>query len=186
MQNYNYPSYPCNGLNHAANQSPFNTALDALDAAAKSKGFTYDGEFHEEYLDFIIEQIAGYSETESGYWGLLWNWKIPQYGAGLTISGCQQEVRTGDDVLWAFKPSDKEVFLRVKPSSVTVKKGSSVTFTITNGLGGVVQPGATIHGVPADANGKVVISYPSQGYFTFKAKKTGAVRSNIVKVTVTN
>lgn len=29
-------------------------------------------------------------------------------------------------------------------------------------------------------------SYPTTGYFPFKAKETGAVRSNIVQVTVTN
>ena len=95
-------------------------------------------------------------------------------------------MRTGDDVLWAYGAAQNGVFLKVVPASVTVKKGGSVTFTITNGLGGAVQPGATIHGVAADAKGQVVVSYPSAGYFPFKAKESGAVRSNIVKVTVTN
>ena len=78
------------------------------------------------------------------------------------------------------------MFLRVKPSSMAVKKGSLMTFAIMDGLGGAVQPEATIHRGPADANRKVVISYSNPGYFTSKAKKTGATRSNIVNVTVTN
>lgn len=66
------------------------------------------------------------------------------------------------------------------------EEGGSVTFTITNGLGGKPRPSATIHGVQADAMGRVVVPFPTAGYQTFKAKESGAVRSQLVKITVTS
>ena len=164
---------------------PFNTALDALDAASKppNPGVTYTVGYDGDLSDFYVLSVAGYSESD---WALLYNWAIPNYGDGFTIAGCRQEVHTGDNVLWAYNVSETSVFLKVTPSSVTVKKGGSVTYTITNGLGGAVQPDATIHGVKANAEGKVVVTYATTGYFPFKAKETAAVRSELVKVTVTD
>ena len=132
--------------------------------------------------DFYVLSVAGYYKPD---WALLHNWQIPT-AAGQYFSGCRTEVQTGDDVLWAWNATDTTVYLKVTPSTVTVKKGGSVTFTITDGLSGKVQPSATIHDVKADANGEVVVTYPTTGYFPFKAKETYAVRSNLVKVTVTN
>ena len=86
-------------------------------------------------------------------------------------------MQTGDDVLWAYGVSQTSVFLKVTPSRATVKKGGSVAFTITDGLSGKVQ---------ANAQGVAVVSYTATGYFPFKAKETGAVRSELVKVTVTS
>ena len=112
---------------------------------------------------------------------------MSDYGNAFGISGCRQQVQTGDDVLWAYVQNEETaVFLKVTPSTATVKKGGKVTFTITDGLTGKVQPSATIHDVKADGNGQVVVRYPTTGYFAFKAKEMGAVRSEIVKVTVTN
>ena len=95
-------------------------------------------------------------------------------------------MHNGDDVLFAYVEDQNTVFLKVTPATATVKKGGSVTFTITDGLTGKVQPSATIHGAQANSQGQVIVNYPTAGYFPFKAKETGAVRSNLVKVTVTS
>ena len=62
------------------------------------------------------------------------------------------------------------MFLKVTPNTATVRKGVSVTFTITDGLTGKVQPSATIHDVKANGKGQFVVDYPTAGYFPFKAK----------------
>ena len=135
--------------------------------------------------DFGINEVEG---TPDGPWNMLWNWKVPDYGNGDHIAGCRQQVQTGDDVIWAWVDGEQNsyVFLKVVPSDVTVKKGGSVTFTITDGLTGLVQPNATIHGAQANSKGQVVVPFPSSGYYPFKAKQTGAIRSELVKVTVTS
>ena len=178
-------THPCDGLNSGANSQPYNTALDALDEASKvpNTGFTYSLGYDGDLSDFYVVSLAGYS---SETWGLLYNWKVPDYGDGLTIAGCRQEVQTNDNLLWAYGVSQTSVFLKVIPSAATIGKGASITFTITDGLTGKVQPGATIHGVKANIKGEVVVNYGTTGYFTFKAKQTGAVRSELVKVTVSN
>ncbi|KAL6722103.1 hypothetical protein ACLMJK_001209 [Lecanora helva] len=174
---------PCDGLNGGANAKPFNTALDAFDAASKppNPGFAYTLGYDGDLNDFYVLSVAGYSTNS---WGLFYNWKIPYLGERFV--GCRQEVQTGDNVLWAFNASDTTVLLKVSPDTVTVKKGGSVTFTIIDGLTGKLQPSATIHSVQANSKGQVVVNYPTTGYFPFKAKETGAIRSEIVKVTVTN
>ena len=78
------------------------------------------------------------------------------------------------------------IYLKVTPATVTVKKGGSVIFTVIDGLSKNPAPNATIHGAPADAKGKITVNYPTAGYFPFKAKGEAAVRSNLVKVTVTD
>jgi len=178
-------THVCDGVEGGAiGAKPFNTALDALDQAFKtSPDFTYTLGYDGDMTDFYVLSLAGYSAEA---WGLLYNWMVPVYGDGFTIGGCRQQVQTGDDVLWAYVESQDTVFLKVTPSTATVKKGGSVTFTITDGLTGKVQPSATIHDVKANSKGQVVVSYPTTGYFPFKAKETGTVRSELVKVTVTN
>ena len=173
----------CDGvLGGTPGATPFNTALDALDQASKtSPGFSYSLGYDGDITDFYVISLAGYAAEQ---WGLLYNWKIPNYSDGFTIGGCRQQVHLGDDVLFAYVPDQYTVFLKVTPANVNVKKGGNVTFTITDGVTGNVQPNATIHDVKADAKGQVVVAYPSAGSFSFKAKEAGAVRSNIVKVTV--
>lgn len=187
-------TFPCDGdAAEGINPHPFNTALDALDQASKtSPTFKYTLGYDGDLEDFYITELAGYgfdtapSGTDAS-WGLLYNWQLTTYGDGYTISGCRQQVATGSDVLWAYGQDETTgVFLRVEPATVTVKKGASVTFTITNGLGGKPRPSATIHGVQANAMGRVVVPFPTAGYQTFKAKESGAVRSQLVKITVTS
>ena len=133
---------------------------------------------------------AGFDNSTSLAWGLLWNWQVPNFGEGLTLSGCQQEIQDGDEVLYAYAIYDGDgreagVYLKVSPATVTAKVGGSVTFTVIDGVSGKPAPNATIHGAPANAEGKITVNYPTAGYFPFKAKQEGAVRSNLVKVTVT-
>ena len=61
-------THPCDGLNSGANPAPFNTALDALDAASKSPnpGFTYSLGYDGDLSDFYVLSLAGYSQRSLG------------------------------------------------------------------------------------------------------------------------
>ena len=186
--------FPCDGLNDRANAKPGNTALDALDATSKALGFTYDGSFDGDLDDFYISRISTSDTVDTNNtWCLLVNYTVSTQPEGLTLTGCQTEVKPGDDVLWAYYnditgiiPEDKYVFLKLVPTAVTVKKGKGFTVTVTDGRTGAAVKDASVDGVHTDANGKATLYLFDTGFFQFKAHQTGSVRSNVMNVTVTN
>lgn len=196
---------PCNGQNGDPGRvnpgaPPGNTALDALDAASKIGGFTYDGYYAVDWNDFFINTVAGLANYGDGkvytFWGMLINYQLSPYGHFLTLSGCQQLLKPGDEVLWAYMPvgptfdsfTDPEVsFLKLTPTIVIVKKNEGFTVTVIDGRTGNAIQNATVAGVTTDAAGKATI-YPSKaGFFQYKAYGgVDDIRSNRMYVTVTN
>ena len=136
------------------------------------------------------------------YWGQLVNYQLSTHNEGveaLTLSSCQQEVKAGDEVLWAFftdPRGDTSIIagtglnigflLKLAPTAVTVKKGKGFTVTVTDGRTGVAVKNASVDGVHTDAGGKATLYLFEAGFFQFKAHKTGDVRSNVMNVTVTD
>lgn len=195
-------TYPCNGQGAGSNpgKPPGNCPTDALDAAAKARGFTYDGEFDGEFNDWAVSRIATteewYNSTVFQYWGSLVNYQVSIFGEGLTLSGCQQLLNPGDDVLWAFitlpaiggySNTAKGIsFLKLTPTSVTVKKGKGFTVTVTDGRSGNATQNASVAGVQTNAKGQATLYLFNAGFFQYKAHKTGEVRSNVMNVTVTD
>lgn len=195
---------PCNGQGAGSNpgKPPGNTPVDALDAVARLRGFTYNGSFDGEFNDFDIDRISFAEDwnnenfTYIQFWGLLVNYQIPQFGEGLTLSGCQQLLNPGDDVLWAMitvfptgfigaVPRNVS-YLKLTPTSVTVKKDKGFTVTVTDGRGGNATEGASVAGVKTDAKGKANLYFSKPGFYQYKAHRTGDVRSNVMNVTVTD
>ena len=182
---------PCTGLN--ANPQACNTPTAALDAAAKLKGFTYDGDTDDDINDYYITRISTSDATDfdNKFWGTLVNYKISTHPEGITLSGCQQKVNEGDEVLWAFiaEPpccDNHYVFLKLAPTVGTVQKGKGFVVTVTDGMTGAAVKNASVDGVHTDANGKATLYLFKAGFFQFKAHQTGSVRSNVMNVTVTN
>lgn len=193
------PPFPCDGLNGGANPKPGNTPTCALDAAAKAKGFTYDGDSDADLEDYYITRIStsdakDFSDINNDkYWGTLVNYQVSSHPEGITLSGCQQEVNAGDEVVWGFMPippgtndASKVPFLKLVPTAVTVKKGKGFVVTVTNGRTGLAVKDASVDGVHTDANGKATLYLFNTGFFQYKAHQTGSVRSNVMNVTVTN
>jgi len=168
----------CDGTNLMANPEPGNTPTDALDAASKLAGFTYDGTFDTEFDDFFITRISTSTETSTMFWGLLVNFQFTPVG------GCQFETKTGDHVLWAFDAFNKVYFLKVEPEAAVVKVGGSLTVTVTDGMTGVVVPGAEIDGVATNAAGMATLKFAKVGVFQFKATRSDSLRSNALIVAV--
>ena len=168
----------CDGTNDGANPTPSNTCTDALDAASKLAKFQYDGTYDTEFMDYFITSIGPSTETATMFWGLLLNYQFTPVG------GCQQEVKPGDHVLWAFDAFNKVYFLKVTPSSIVVKKGGSKKVTVTDGTTGVPVSGAVIDGVTTGADGTATLTFPKKGVFEYKATRADSLRSNALYVAV--
>lgn len=105
--------------------------------------------------------------------------------------GCQEYNSNGDEGLWAFDAfAPDRAFLSLSPAVVVVRPGEAVTVTVLAGNpnNGITRPaqGATLGiGSPADANGVVIITAPTeQGCYQYKAEASNAIRSNALYLTV--
>ena len=72
----------------------------------------------------------------------------------------------------------------MEPQTALVKAGESLTVTVTDGVTGVVVPGATIDGVVTDAAGMATLTFDTVGAFEFKATRSDSLRSNALAVAV--
>ena len=195
-----YPSFPCDGRPNGDEPfPPGNTATDALDEASKLSGFTYDGSYYNEDFDFTRigpSSLTFSSETNTSYeWGTLINYQLSPSRPQLFDVGCHDILKPGDEVLWAFiaynyfgdpYTTPDVSFLKLTPTAVTVKKGKGTTVTVIDGRSGNKTKGAIVAGVKTNASGKATLYFSKPGFYQFKARRTGDVRSNVINITVTH
>ncbi|CCM01843.1 uncharacterized protein FIBRA_03913 [Fibroporia radiculosa] len=180
-------THPCNGLNYGANPFPGPTCTSALDDAARSAGFTWDGPFYDTYDDYFITRIAHSAANANTSWGILLNFAFTPVG------GCQQEVGTGAHVLFAYDAFNAAHFLALTvDGSSTVHAGEPVTLVVTDGMTGYPLEGAKVYAesggeeLVTDGTGKVTFTFKDPSVVVFKAEQTGSIRSNRAKVTITS
>lgn len=181
--------HPCDGSNGGAFPAPGPTITAALDDASKKGGFDWTASWDEGYGDFFVNDIGPDKKTSSRYWTLALN-AIPA-----SVGGCQSRVADGDDVLFYYGGGDIDTVLRASgPKKVRVGKRfhvkalavkttfDSVTFAPTT----TVKPirGARVGGVKTNSKGIATLRYRKAGVKRLKARKTGTVRSNQVRVRV--
>ncbi|KAF7790668.1 hypothetical protein EIP86_001624 [Pleurotus ostreatoroseus] len=174
----------CDGTNNHTNPFPGPTCTSALEDASKLKHFTWDGTFFADFDDFLITRIARSEQTATEFWGLLLNFQFAPVG------GCQQQVKLGDKVLWAFDAFDKTHFLSLA-GPVTAGVGKPATFTVTDGSSGDAVANATVRstggGEPVavtDRDGRVQLTFHTAGVHSLKADRADSLRSNKVDVIV--
>lgn len=115
--------------------------------------------------------------------GLLLNYQFTLVG------GCQQQVKVGDYVLWAFNAFNKDYFLKLESSGAT-RVGKPYTFTVTDGPSGATVAGATVASLDGGAStmtgadGKATLTFAKPGLVRLKAEHPSAIRSNRVEVLV--
>ncbi|KAF9479631.1 hypothetical protein BDN70DRAFT_858214 [Pholiota conissans] len=170
-------THPCNGLNLGANPHPGATCTSALADAGKKAGFTFDGTFQSEFDDFFITSIGGDTQTSTQFWGILNNFQFTPVG------GCQQEVTSSDQVLFAFDAFSKTHFLKLS-GPATTRAGHPTAFTVLDGMTGAPVAGASVHGETSAADGTVEVTFVAPGKKSLKASKSDSIRSNAVNVVV--
>lgn len=170
-------SFHCDGTNYHVNPTPGPTATSALDDAAHLAQFTWDGNAWTKYDDIFITRIGKDTNNTSQFWGILLGYQYTSVG------GCQQRVKNGDDLLFAFDAFSKDYFLKLE-APLVAKVGVPVQFNVTDGMSGVVVGGAVVGGQTSDAEGHVTLTFDKPGVHTFKAEQTNAIRSNAVVIAV--
>jgi len=168
----------CDGTNNGANPTPGPTCTGALAIASSMYGFTFDGTFDSAFDDYFITCIGPDCETATEFWGLLLDYQFTAVG------GCQQEVSTGQDILWAFNAFNADYFLELSgPNEAFV--GQPTTFTVIDGSSGTPIDGADLGGYgTTGAGGTGTITFSSPGTYTFKATYPDSIRSNALTVVV--
>ncbi|KAI0531578.1 hypothetical protein GGR58DRAFT_229970 [Xylaria digitata] len=155
-------THKCDGTNARANRNPGTVPTAQLDAAAHLAGFGYDGTYDSAYEDYFITSVSASTQNSAQFWGILVDGQFTPTG------GCQFEVGSGDETLFAFDAFNKDAFLKVMPDfTVAEASNGNVTITVT------------------DVNGDATILVPDEpGCYEFKGTRPGTLRSNTFYLTV--
>lgn len=134
--------------------------------------------FDPKYDDFFITRIGDTTQTDKEFWRLFLNFKD-------TKGGCQQEVKSTDKILWAFNGFNKKYFLSLSGPE-TAQVNQPITVTVIDGVSNVPIQGASVGGRLTDADGHATLTFNTVGVHVLKAEREDSIRSNALKVTVTN
>jgi hypothetical protein len=170
-------THECDGLNDGANATAGPTALTALADAASNLDFTFDGPWNAPFNDYTITRIGPDAQTATQFWGLLKNYKFTPG------SGCMSEVKSGDQILWAYDAFNKNHFLQLT-GPATATTNVPFTVTVTDGSTGQPVQGATVGGQTTGADGTASLTVPGPGMDSFKATAPASLRSNALTVNV--
>jgi hypothetical protein len=168
--------HACDGTNGGANPTPGPTMTSALDDGAIAGGFTWDGTWFS-FGDFGIDRIGPDASTSTEFWGYAYNWQSSQVG------GCQQQVSTGDDVLFGFDYFSKSALLRLS-GPATAEADQPVRVTVVDGQSGSPVAGALVGGSVTGPDGQATVTFSATGVQRLKAERADALRSNALSVCV--
>jgi hypothetical protein len=165
---------PCDGTNGGANPAPGPTMTSALDDA-----IAWDGTWTASLSDFLITRIGPDRSNAAAneFWGIALNFRPSDLG------GCQQQVRAGDDVLFAYDFFSKEEILRLTGSR-SARVGRTIRVKVVDGRNGSPVQGARVGGERTNSSGNASIVARRPGTLELKAERRGAVRSNELAVRV--
>jgi hypothetical protein len=173
---------PClgtNGGNQGGYSGPGATPNTALDDAAATGAFSWYGPYDSSYGDFFVDTIAGEGSVNGPYWDLRVN------GASAQRGGCQIELGNGDEVLYAIDAYGKPGLKLSGPAKAA--PGQAITAKVTDGETGAPVAGASVGGATSAADGGVTVGpFSVRGDHDVKATKAGTVRSNRLRVCVTD
>ena len=168
-------THECDGTNGPTPEpQPGPTATSALDDAARTNGFTWDGTYSSDpsFPDYFVNEIQGDAVDPSHeYWSL---WIAFNFA---TEGGCQQRVHAGDDVLWGLSDFNDDRALKLSGPTAALT-GQPVQVKVVSGANPSGEPGATVGGATTGSDGTATVSFANAGVYRLKAEKHFAVRSN--------
>jgi hypothetical protein len=168
--------HPCDGTSASPPQPPGPTMTAALDDASIAAGFTWEATWFS-FGDFFITNVGGNPGTPSAFWGTVLN------NEPTLVGGCQQQVRQGDDVLFALGDVYSQPLLKLSGPQAA-RAGDSVVFTVTDAKTGSPVRGASVAGRRTYADGRARVPFESPGIRLLKADMPGAIRSSAFPVCV--
>ena len=167
-------THECDGTNGPTPEpEPGPTATAALDDAGRRAGFSFDGNYGNFGIeDFFLTRVANDTVDESSeYWSLWIDYDFASEG------GCQQRVRSGDDVLWGLSPFTDDRALKLSGPTST-RTGQPVTVKVVSRANPGGEPQAEVGGATTGPDGNATLTYSEAGVYRLKAEAENAVRSN--------
>ncbi|MEV7085853.1 DUF4430 domain-containing protein [Streptomyces sp. NPDC093085] len=89
-------THRCDGTNGGAHPTAVPTPTAALDDAARTQGFTWDGTWYASFDDFSVDTVKDVSGGGVAYWNISVN------GTPTPVGGCQFELNAGDKVAFTW------------------------------------------------------------------------------------
>ena len=179
-------AHRCDGTaadNLGTSPVPVPTRGAALAAAAEQAPFAMHGEWFPSlgspsFTD-IGGEAVGYNVDTKRF---LVEYKNEQ-AAG--IGSCGDPIGPGDRLLFAYNDGDDPLLALTGPG--TAKPGETATVRVTDAASGAAIAGATVGDRPTAADGTAVLGpFTQRGAQDFKASKPGTVRSNRLRVCVSD
>ena len=167
----------CDGTNGGANPQPGPTPTSTLDDGAKLGAFTWDGQYFASFSDYRIDRVGPDSATSTQFWGQYVNSKAAEVG------GCQQIVKAGDEVLWAYDAFAKQHVLRLA-GPIAGRTNEPVSVRVTDGGDGTALAGASIGATTTGLDGTAQLSFAQPGIYRLKAERADSVRSNALSICI--
>jgi hypothetical protein len=171
--------HKCDGTNGGANATPGPTATGALATASEAGSFTFDAAWSDDFEDFAVSRIGADEQDldANQFWGVAVD-SVP-----LQVGGCQQQVVTGAEVLWAYDLFSAKHILQLEGAAKT-RVGRTYKVRVVDGNGSLPVKGASVGGEKTNAKGIARLKFTSRGVKRLKAKRDDSVRSNQLRVKV--
>jgi hypothetical protein len=160
---------------------PVPTRGAVLAAAAKRAPFSFTGTWHPQF-GATFETIDGESVAFDAATGRF----LSEYenGAFASLGACADPVDDGDDVLFAYGDGSEILLALYGPRRA--RPDRAFTVFVANAATGDPVAGAEVGGSVTGADGRATIdAVGARPHVNLKASKSGAIRSNRVRVCVT-
>ena len=159
--------------------TPVPTRGAALVAAAQTTPFALLGTWHPQF-GASFTSIAGVSVA----FDAATNRFLAEYQNGefQMVGACADPIANGDDVLFAYGTGSEPLLELSGPAGV--RAGQPFTVRVTDAAGAPAA-GASVGGATTGADGNATVGGLAAGVHDLKASRTGAIRSNRVRVTAT-
>ncbi|HEX8075291.1 MAG TPA: hypothetical protein VF545_09950 [Thermoleophilaceae bacterium] len=168
----------CDGTNNHANATAGPTVFAAFDDAREKADISWAGTWFPSFEDFGIDRIGPDSSDNANgrYWGQVVNYRDTDLG------GCQQQIESTDDVLFAYDSFSKPKLHLTGPKRA--EAGRTILVKVVDGQAGKAFKGARVAGHKTNGKGLVRVRFRHAGAKRLKATAPSAVRSNSLRVKV--
>jgi len=165
----------------APGATPAPTRGGVITQAAEQAPFSLRGTWSDQFASPTIEEVAGEDVRYDGskFLGEYKNGRFADYGS------CGDQVGQGDRVLFAWADGSEQLLALSGPA--TARPGETVALKVTDAGDGSPVAGANVGTAVSGADGTAVVGpLVQRGNNDHKATKIGTIRSNRVRVCVTD
>ena len=175
-------SHSCDGTAASGGTSatPVPTRGAVIAHASETAPFALAGDWHPQFgatFTAVGGEPVGFDPATNRF--------LAEYenGSFASLGACADGVQEGDDVLFAYADGSEVLLALSGPADADA--GDTVTLSVTDASSGTPVAGATVGGVQTGADGTARVGpLDETAHSDFKATKTGAIRSNRLRVCV--